>query len=119
MCEHGPLSLNRETLVAATDSTDAIDRRVEIPPTPDFNNTPETLRAIFDVQVKQAVAVNNISEKIRRVDIKLNTQKALEARVEANKAEIDKHKPIINVMRWAGKISGASLLVWWISKYFD
>ena len=102
--------------MASVESTDSEARRVDVPQPPDFNNTPETLRAIYSIQVHQAVAVNNINGKLRRMDSKISEHKALEEKVTANREAIAEQKPTIAVMRWVGRISGVAFLVWAVNR---
>ena len=101
------------------DTTDEQARRVELPEPPDFTDTPAALRAIYTSQIRQGAAINTINGSIRRIHSKLNEHKALEEKVEANKDEIIKHRPVINAVRWFGRVSGVTAITAFIYSLFS
>ena len=100
------------------ETTDEQGRKVELPKPPDFNDTPAALRAIYYSQLTQGAAINNMAGKIRRIDTKISEHKALEEKVEVNKAKIAEHQSVVNITRWAGRISGVAFILWVCDRLF-
>jgi len=95
--------------MGADDPTEIYPKKVSLPATPDFNDTPETLRVIHTANIEQAVCLNEITVCMRKIGRDVSKEKVDD---EVLKATVAKHHVMYSVVLWGAGILGAPGLIW-------